>query len=107
MFALGRLFMPFRSKRIVIVAMLLCFSMNSSFKRRDCSWNLIDSENTLRTGSLADDVQQLTRIGFEHDDVCSRLGFESIEHFLSDVDVVPNEGLRQYSHRRTHAFSRR
>lgn len=81
MFALGRLVVPFCSKRIVIVAMLLCFSMDSGFKCRDCSWNLIDSENTLRAGRLADDVQQLTRVGFEHDDICSRLGFESIEHF--------------------------
>ena len=82
MLSLGHFIVRLRSQRIVIVLVLLRLPSQSRFKCRNGTRYLVLRNDALRARRLADDVEQLASIGFEHHDVGGRLRFESIQHVL-------------------------
>lgn len=61
-FALGRLFVPFGRKRIMVVAMLFRLTMSRRLESGDRCGDLLQGDDALQLGGLADDVKQLAGI---------------------------------------------
>ena len=79
-FAFRDLVVVLRREGIAIVLAAVELSMDRRLQRRDGSRNLSDGDDALSSGRLADHIEQLAGIGFEHDHVGGRLGFESVQH---------------------------
>jgi len=54
--------------------------LDLGLERREGGARLLDGDDARRPGRLADDGQQLLRVGLQHDDVRGDGGFEFVEH---------------------------
>jgi hypothetical protein len=67
---------------VVVVVAVAALARQCGLERGDGAGNLLDRDDALRRRGLADDVEQLARMDFEHHEIRSGPGLETIEHGL-------------------------